>query len=349
MTPIELDAGGYWGWDRDGELPFVVEMDAIALLTLMESALRGISVYELMTINRPGDLLNYLRIRLVRVQADISNIFGKATLERWSSGDCGEEYLPFIIFDDALQLEGDDTSPEARCWRAFRATSLWTETMLALSVFVADIQRQVREMDDYLVQGEIARLDAHRHRRDYFHAIERHCIVNRALDESQNTGVSLLPVLDELIIRANVESVSCPLTNLEIWRRLVEEQVRRSESAGISPQVAFTLSGPDGGISAPYEDWGGDVHIPYEGACGADLFIKPTWRRVFLEADARGGSLSDIVFSGGSIPEFGYVCHYLLTQEDLGPLRCASRREVGEGWVLYESNGPYERNLRSKS
>lgn len=40
------------------------------------------------------------------------------------------------------------------------------------------------------------------------------------------------------------------------------------------------------------QDWGGVVHLPYEGAVGCDLFIKPEWL-AFHKAHAEpGGSLS---------------------------------------------------------
>ena len=64
---------------------------------------------------------------------------------------------------------------------------------------------------------------------------------------------------------------------------------------------------------------------------------------MFPQADAPGASLSNVVFSP-ALPEMGYVCRYLLSQVDLGPLHCAKRREIGAGWVLYESNGPYAPN-----
>lgn len=347
--PTELDTGGYGGGRWIGMQPFVVEMDARPLLTLIEGALQGLRVYELMTIGRPGDVLNYLRVRPIAVHEEISRLFAKTEYEEWTIRACGDGYLPFTQFDGAFRLEGDDTTPQSSSWLAFRATPLWAETMQELVSIVADIQHRLRETGDFLTQREIGCIDSSRHRRDFFHRIERRCLAHWRQDPTQTVGAALLPVLQELLTRPTVHSVSCPLTNLDLWRCLAEEQIQRAERTGRSRQAAFTLSGPDSGLVAPYEDWGADVNIPYEGACGADLFIKPDWRRTFPEVDARGGSLSDIVFGGESVPEIGYVCHYLLTQDDLGPLRCASRREVGDGWVLYESNRPYIRNPLGES
>ncbi len=160
--------------------------------------------------------------------------------------------------------------------------------------------------------------------------------------EKSRLPASLREALQDLITRGNVQSVSCPLHDTWLWRVLVEEQIRRAARTGLRLQSAFTLSGPDECLyDVPHEEWGGEVHIPFEGACGADLFIRPFWRNTFPEADKAGGSLSDVVFYPGEDAEYGYVCHYLLTTRDLGVLKCAERTAVGDGWFLYESNRPY--------
>ena len=72
-TSIEENAGPYRGWGRDGDLPCMVEVDARPMLALIEDALLGIRVYEFMTIDRPGDVLNYLRIRPPEVHSPCQN------------------------------------------------------------------------------------------------------------------------------------------------------------------------------------------------------------------------------------------------------------------------------------
>ena len=139
----------------------------------------------------------------------------------------------------------------------------------------------------------------------------------------------------ELIQRDDVHSVSCCYDDPELWKSLVAEQVRRSASTGQSPQRAFTLCGPDGGLwDTPVEAMGGQVHIPYEGVCGGDLFIRPTFRRFRIAEGTATGRLSTAAGSCG--------CYYVLSPEDFGELSFASRSAVGE-WVLYRSNKPYVR------
>lgn len=136
----------------------------------------------------------------------------------------------------------------------------------------------------------------------------------------------------ELISRDDVRSVSCPFANPDIWRALVAEQIRRVTGTRCDPQDAFTLSGPDGGLDdVPIQDWGGTVHIPYEGMCAGDLVVLPTWRNVFPERAEKTGRLSTAI---------GVCCHYVLTPRDFGEWSFATRSEVGD-WVLYTSKLPY--------
>lgn len=136
----------------------------------------------------------------------------------------------------------------------------------------------------------------------------------------------------ELIRGDNVRSVSCPFNDHELWRGLVSEQVRRTEQTGLPPQEAFTLCGPDGGMmDIPWEEWGGRVHIPYEGMCGGDLVLLPLWRKFFVEDAEETGRLSTAM---------RMCCYYLLTPRDFGELSFAIRTLVGD-WVLYESKVPY--------
>lgn len=147
------------------------------------------------------------------------------------------------------------------------------------------------------------------------------------------TMTPLLTVLSNVIRRDNVSSVSCPLTDPAIWKILIAEQRRRADSTGLPLQQAFGLSGPDGGLDEiPISEWGGQVHIPFEGACEADLFIQPVWHSFLVDKVRDGGKLRWAVRRR---------CHNILASQDYGELACATRTIVGER-VLYESTGPYE-------
>jgi hypothetical protein len=143
----------------------------------------------------------------------------------------------------------------------------------------------------------------------------------------------LLTVRSDVIRRDNVSSVSCSLMDPELWKMLITEQRRCADLTGLPLQHAFGLSGPDGGLEEiPISEWGGQVHIPFEGACEADLFIQSPWNGFLVDKVRDSGKLRWAVRR---------QCHYILAIQDYGELACATRTIVGER-VLYESTGPYE-------
>jgi hypothetical protein len=166
--------------------------------------------------------------------------------------------------------------------------------------------------------------------------VPRRC--ERRYDFQVNQQVKLPPPVVEkvleLIRRDDVRSVSCPYDDPGLWQELIVEQVRRATLTGLPLQDAFTLCGPDGGLwDTPVEALGGYVHIPFEGLCGGDLLLRPTWRRFRMAEGIATGRLS----TAASVR----CCYYVLSPEDFGEVPFASRTEVGD-WVMYQSKAPYE-------
>lgn len=178
---------------------------------------------------------------------------------------------------------------------------------------------------------------------------------------------SLSPELQDGILRlasqSDIKSISCPFDEFYLWKSLLQEQVKRTNASGLPPQEVFFLSGPDSGIPgitpprylfddlapsdsqlfpvadsrtgglAPHR-WGGDVHIPYEGACGADLFIIPKWHNVLPEGSTNSDTKLSYLLGGKK-------CNYLLTNRMLGELPCATWENLA-GWNLYINSRPYD-------
>lgn len=151
----------------------------------------------------------------------------------------------------------------------------------------------------------------------------------------------LLDLIVHLAKQENVHSVSCPFTDYGLWRELVTEQVKRSLAQGVHPELALALYGPDDGIPLVHDqfcridrEWGGDIHIPYEGVCSADLFIQPRWFGFDVDYARIAPTLSQAVF-GVHAEAYEKSCTYLLTPWlKLGELASAKRTVVGD-WVLY--------------
>lgn len=180
--------------------------------------------------------------------------------------------------------------------------------------------------------------------------------------EAQPLRQSALPdELRDLILamarREDVHSVSCQFRDAQLWEGLLQEQVRRARLSGKPPRDAFFLCGPDGGIPGiakmhpgledlPEDEWftgdtleeklGGRIHIPYEGVCGADLFVYPSWRAIYPEHWTEDGAELD--WATAMKP-----CNHLLIERDLGEPSCATRTgPIAGTWWLYSSNAPYK-------
>lgn len=351
-SPITLSPGPYQDDRNVGGHPFAVEVDATALEVLHQRAYAGDRVYEFMSIARPGDVLKYLRVRPVDISDGVNQAIRQHQEFIWSvlqREEWGEGCYPLDIFDRIFPWGGEDTSPEARCWVYFRRAPAWRLATTRLLHWIMEQQNALRHSGDWLTQVEISRMDARVHRRDFLANVERQCAAVPLSDRSDDLPPCVHRLIEDLISRDTVQSVSAPFFDYHLWRTLCTEQLRRAEQSGYTPEAAFTLSGPDGGLwHVPYEDWGAQVHIPYEGACMADLFVKPGWRNTFMERDRDGGQLIHVFDNSGYAPAHGHVCHYVLTGDDLGPLQCATRTEVGDGWVLYQSKQPYEPNPNNK-
>lgn len=143
---------------------------------------------------------------------------------------------------------------------------------------------------------------------------------------------NLCSLLAKLLTRSDVQSVSFPFQDEQVWRMLVAEQVERARRTGLHLQHAFGLSGPDSGLPFDTARWGGYVHIPYEGACEGDLFVKPPWRGYDLRAAMGNGNLTAAML--------GKPCHHVLLKGEHQEVDSATRVVAG-GWTLYTSKGPY--------
>jgi len=155
--------------------------------------------------------------------------------------------------------------------------------------------------------------------------------------------------------RDDVWSVSCQFSDQRLWEGLLGEQIKRSQQTGLPLQEAYFLSGPDGGMHGiaknhagledrPEDQWydgttleetmGGEIHIPCEGVCGADLFVYPDWRVIYPEAwEVEGAMLHSATARR--------PCNHLLIEKKLKEPRCATRYgPIAGTWWLYSSKGP---------
>jgi len=316
-----LTPGPYSGW-RGKIHPFIVEVDAKPLAILIESAARGYRVYELMSLNRPGDVLHYFRIRLIDVDPDIENRVKHCSENFGQQNKDDSNVLALPDFDSLFSWDSDDTAPEAECWLRFREQSFWPAKIKKFFDLAMKCQKQLHIQGDYLIQHELDRFDLGTHWRNFASDLPRNPYEVNYPFEKTGLSPAFFYLIKELIVRETVQSVSYLEQDYALWRLLVEQQVRRANKDQKTVQEAFKLCGPDNGI--PFvvaKDCGGEIHIPYEGDCDGDILIKTSWRKFRFEA-------------------MKSTCQFLLTQEDYGEQECAYRT-VADDWILYEYKGLY--------
>ena len=69
------------------------------------------------------------------------------------------------------------------------------------------------------------------------------------MTDEQQLPTGLVKLIEELIKRPDVQSVSFPYADERVWRLLVKEQVIRTQRTGLHRQHAFALSASDGGLT----------------------------------------------------------------------------------------------------
>ena len=232
-----------------------------------------------MSIRRPGDILHYLSVHLIDIGNEVEEFVKKKVLPFFADFDAPFKDVAFYEFDSCFEIRGEDTESFESSWCYHRESNYWKDKLDPILLLVEDVQRRIRMKSDYLLQHEINLIDHKRHRIDYLPRIDR--LVSREVMVSPETTLEkpLFDLICSLITSEKVQSVSCPFQDYALWRVLVGEQVKRAESTRLPPKQALFLSGPDSGL--PHIDasnWGGEAHIPYEGATEGDLFIYPSWR-----------------------------------------------------------------------
>lgn len=328
---VRHDTRGYDNWRKEPRTrQFLVDIDARPLAVLANSARYGDRVYEFMTIQRPGDLLHYLWVTLIDLDDEVIQSIKESVAYRnpYSFNKNAPLIgLSFVEFDQCFIWQGDDTGLEDASWRRHIEQQSWRDKLLDLFSLIVKLQQRLRAVDDFLLQNEIKLIDDKKHRQDFFATVQRKCTLDSINLSVNAESLDLYKVLVDMIAQDDVHSVSCPFGGLNIWRILVEEQIKRSQRLGLPPEEAFPLYGPNCLNHLP-EDWGGYVHFPYEGMYDGDVVFLPKWRVFHAETAGADGSLAASLRMK--------LCRYLFVPKErvLGELGCATREEIGD-WVLY--------------
>lgn len=322
---------------RTPEIALKITVSLKPLHVLFESARHGFRVYELMHIKRPGDILHYLMLRLDEADPRLIEHVNALLKTRHSHMppihpplDIAD-FLPYSAVNDGINRGAEDFHSFFWPWQHFLDHPDLKHVCRTAMAICQDQQAALRQSDAPLIQHEIRLIDQHRHARDACLAVERQAstqaLHSKNLCQADVTP-AILAAIKAIAARPEVQSVSCCLRDLRVWKILALEQIKRVSETGLRGREAFRLAGPDSGLGdIPVNDWGIDVHIPYEGAVVCDFFIMPHWRNLCLDRADKTGMLAINLTTGRPT-------RYLMTERDLGESKRFAKKFI-DGWYFY--------------
>lgn len=324
-TTLDLDLGPV---GSQGEPhPFRVVLDAAPLARLVADAAGAFRVHEVLLIDRPGDVWEYVQVTPVALPPPVAARLAQAR-QAAAAGeparDRPDAKLPFRDFDRLFRLAGDDTDPEDEAWIRVRDDEPVRAYARALLASVSSA-REALEAGSILPRHEIALFRAQAHpfsfldREEAIRAGREH-----APGEPRHTQ-AFYDKLGELLGDRDVVSVSYRGEgDFRVFRMLCEAQRDRATRTGQPPALALEISAlvdREAGTAA----WGAEV-----------TYFEGEQEQGFLhveEPGARGESVRNMVERYTKIGPGGYI----LSSRDEGNLR-GYRIERGEGWHLYRSD-----------
>ena len=154
----------------DGSNVFEFNVEGRPLMRLIEDAQRGLRIYELFSITRPGDLYHYLLVHIPEKAVALKTYSAgryKASDEAFWKQELGPDDLNLVKFDKFFVFDGDDTDGEYYHWLEFRDSYQWRSHTIQLLNLIQAAKENLKKCDDYLLQQEFARFESHNHHCDF--------------------------------------------------------------------------------------------------------------------------------------------------------------------------------------
>ena len=314
----------------NGTHPFRVRLEADALMELIAHARNAHRVYELMLIERPGDVWDYVLVVPETVPSGVSDRISRARAEAKHGDDhpWPEGRLPFTVFERLFYWAGDDTEPEDEAWLSHRNSENMRSFARQLFAMVKGAQNSIA-WSDHLLRHECARIRSGTH--DYVF-LDRQSAVARSRESAPNAPThseGFYKKLDELLEDAELTSIAYRGNgDYRVLRLLCTEQRRRADRTGHDAEHALHLSALVN-RKANTEAWEAKLAFFDEGLGHGDLFIEET---------RMGASMRELIEDPRRQPPGRYILSLWYEGEIPG-----YAVESGEGWTLYRRLNPVGR------
>lgn len=332
-TELVIDFGevGY----RQARHPFKIRLKAEGLSALFKDAMAAHRVYELLLIERPGDVWDYVSVVvedappavLQRIEHDRSPAAAgpRATPPKHVAE------LPFSAFDQLFYWAGDDTEPEDEAWLTHKDSTMmraFAQQLLA----AAGATRGRLGWADPLIRHTVDRVRSSEHPYVY---LSRPVAIQQGREHAPSPAShtdAFYRQLAKLLRDSDLASVAYRADGDHgVLRAMATEQRRRASGTGHKPGHAMHLSAlTNQRISN--DDWGSEIWFFDEGLGHGDLFIEGG-------GDLGGAPIKSLVKHHGRVPG-----RYILSVADEGDVS-GFDREAGDGFVLYRKQVPDPRRV----
>ncbi|MFU8837447.1 MAG: hypothetical protein ACNA75_04020 [Thiohalomonadaceae bacterium] len=315
-----------------GEMTLNMCVDAVPLRLLLETASHGPRLYELLSIQRPGQLLYYLELDLRASEPALRKMvlreLSKYHLQmiRGYERDEGVDILPILWMDKVFPWDSYDTTSNAEEWLAFRATPAWQTMMNHYYHLVEQARQHLKNSANPLIRHTIAMIENGTHPGLYKARLEPG--YNRGMPAKyERMTPAVIEHVIQLLERYQLDSIAAEERGTALWLALCAQQIKRQHS-----ERPLKLYSSDAGVPFDPQDIGCDIHVSCEGMVIGALTILPEWRvfdaeRAEKQATLHGGLE---IYPFPDLPE----CKIMLSQRDFGELSMATRTAL-DGWNVY--------------
>lgn len=334
MTRFELqltiDFGGV-GY-RDPKEPFIVRLDAAPLVELLEDAAKAHRVYELMLIDRPGDIwlyVNVVPVTLPKLVLERIECRREQTTED-ASADGANRPFRFTTFDSLFTPPHWDSEPKDDAWGEVAKSTVVHDFARQLLVMAKDSVVRIA-WNDPLIAHVVASVREGRHS---FHMMDRSKFRHEISGHGsypQEHSADFYKKLRDLLRHPEIASVAYRARgDYSVLRAMATEQRRRAEATGHVVGHALHLSALTD-LKLLNEEWDSTIWFFSEGLAHGDLRIEGR--------NEMGASVSDLIFKHRCVPG-----RFLLSHQDEGDIQGFSK-EIGDGFVLYTREQPLSRRM----
>lgn len=326
---IDLGEVGF----RNSKHSFRVRLDSRPLTQLIEAAENAHRVYELLLIDRPGDIWAYTSVVLDDVPPGVADRVARVRNEYASSREAAAHawpvaQIPFEVFDQLFYWAWDDTEPEDEAWLTHRNSSVM-RTFADQSLAIARAAQSRLDWNDLLLRHVVARVREGKHSYCYLdcHAALTKC--RESIPNEPSHSPSFYKTLGKLLRDDELASVAYRARgDYRVLRMMATEQRRRAERTGHAAGNALHLSALVD-LTIDNEAWDSEIWFFSEGLAHGDLFIE-------------GGSLGATTVKELVEVHGRRLGNFILSARDEGEIT-GFGRETGDGWALYRSQQPYSR------